>query len=1490
MDGSYSNLTNLNFYTNATSENSNYLTPIYINEASDLVIENNPIYIDYSDGCNYNLAGIYAFGASNNNIIGNNRISIYSRSLSNTSKHYIYGIDFSSYSSNAYSKDNAKGNDISSNTIDIISDYYANAITLSCAVDTTLESNSLHLKSDSFVYGMVAEYFDFGNGLNPSNNFNFTKNTIEASSNMVYAIQFFNVFDVNIKENTIKTNSNGSYGISAYESYNHDIGYNNLFVNGNDVSMIGTNFDAIGTGHSGIYYMRDSHDLSIHDNNVLSNYSLGGDYAIRFDASSSENINVFKNNLSSNNGKYLGNDAVNGNVTVSENNHYYGDNDLGTNDLRIFDIYVDLNGNDNKGDGSIGKPFKSISKALSYLKNLTNIYGSSASSSSTTKVKGIIHLGEGKYNGYGTNLRIYITGLDVEIFGSGYNKTIIDGVSSHWFFDISEDSSVSIKNLSLANGVYRYNDGGLIHNKGNLYLENCIFDNAKMSPSSAIIYNDGILNLKNNLMNMTANGYHIYNNGFIDGLYLNFIGDSLSEDERLLNTDSLSFILTAYVHDDNGNPITGGYIRFFIEGKEILVNSSLIEGLAKLYTFSSLNGIIKISGYYSNAYTNLFVNIGKVNSSIISDTIKVYVNYSANESKSDGSFEKPFKSINDALDALNTCIEPVTITVLDDETTEQIDDSRLNRNNVITIESINKTNISTNWTFKSDANIRLKGLIFDGYGLVKDNTYLTIDNCLFNNTPASAIVSTNGSLTLLNSNFTNNNVKDNHTFYTGFSTPVITTSLWDIQYDYDKGGAVDNSFSNLTILNCNFAFNEAYNGGAIFNNQSDLHISNSSFTSNLAFSGFYENPRAIDFSNAMDKDQDRNVASKGGAIFQYLGEEVVVTDTGFLNNTAGGYGGAFYSSGIYPYRNDSSSIIEGIPFIVYETEDGLMDNFGNYADNLLSPQDIYFINCNFDSNVAPIRGGAVYCINNSQTQYISCNFGNNLVYTYNMSQLFGGLNKNSHRKWIFEDELDQVYSIFFTAVNNGGAIHDENLKIIDSTFTANTLQSGGSILLPSVIRYSADVYTLPKNTAGAIITNSGKGGESVYVADSSLLTSEDSKYIGINGWTGTSTGGSIRRIIHENGQETGTGGNGSGTGGSGNGSGTGKGAYGNSLSWSDILSALGGDARGIAINGEGSSFSDFISGLINGKSSSNSSSDSQDNGSGSSNSSSQNPVNGTIPSNSSSDSQDNGSGSSNSSSQNPVNGTIPSNSSSDSQDNVSSSSNSSSTKPMDDSNKTNSTSDVPANDTVNATDGSSDSSISENPVNGTASNDNNSSDVNGGASDMDDDNISNLTNSSSEIPVDTNINDTNNSSSENSNSTTDLDDSEDKSDVDKDDKSESDDVGLSDNPLNGDVSESSDSPDSPDSPDSSESSDSPSSPDSSSSDYQSSSSAASPGDSSNSPSSSSSSSAYKIYEEEIDDNILEKNVDLENLLIIIVLFLGLIILGYYKKSKEDEDN
>ena len=1147
---------NLKFFNVIDKDNSKFFAPIYINQSYNNLIENNIIKMEFSEDSYYTLAGIYAFGESINNTICLNRVSINCKSESG--KHYIYGIEFASaYSGGGSSKANSYSNKIYSNIIDSNSDYYSAGIYLSCSNDAIINNNEIYLTSLLFDYGIVCEWSPLLGSLTKSNNFTISNNMISATASMVYAIEVFDVDDVNIVNNTITTISNASYGIAGYNCINHSIYGNNVNVSGTNISLVTNNFDAIASGHNGIYYMRNSKNIIISNNNILSNYVPGGDYAIRFDDSSVNNISVFNNNLSSNHQRYIGNLAVYGKVKIKNNDPYLNSTN-NTINYEIVSVYVSVNGSDVKGNGSYNNPFLTINKALLYLKNL-NL-------NKTTNLKGLIYISKGTFGGFGSNIRLYINDLVLDIIG---NNTIIDGEKTHWFFEISKSSTVSIKNINFHNGVLRTNNAGLINNKGILNLENCNFNNSRVCSSSAIVYNSGILFLKNNTMSLVGKtGYVIYNTGKIDNLILYLMGNSPDEINRTVEINSSKVKLVAYLTDDMGNPVSGGSIRFYIESKSFGTDLNLLNGVASLDAYISVYGNLRVTGTYSNVYTNLFINIGRIINRELIEGVVFYVSINGSDENGDGSYNNPFKTINKALTLVNSAIEDCTIKLSSGVFKESL--NKFNSKNKLTILGVyNETYVASSWTINTNSTITIKNLIFNKVSLHNYYASLTIDNCLFKNSVFSALTSYGANLTVLNCDFISNQIKSNHF----------------ISYrNYTEGGAIYNSFGCLTIVNSNFFYNQAMCGAAIYNNQSNLYISTSNFVGNVAFQGF----------------TDSITYSYGGAIVQYLAQEVIISDCVFLNNSANGYGGAFYSSGIFPNSTISTSLLPEHDYIhKYDPNMGYINNFGNVVENQVSPQDIYFINCIFDTNLAPKGGGAVYIIENYKTHYIGCSFSNNLVYTYNL------FNKGA-RNWIYNDELENIYNLVFVPTNNGGAIYDKNVDIKDSTFSANTFEAGGSIILPSIITYSNELKKSPINQLGTAITNNANGGESIHVADSSLLTGEDSVFLGISGWKGTSTGPSISKNIDKTETGPSSGGSGTGTGNTGSGTGSisgsssggsGSGSISGKLGIGDILSYLGSSGNNIVLNnGNGVTLADIINSLKHGSNSSNT--NSNNNGSG----------------------------------------------------------------------------------------------------------------------------------------------------------------------------------------------------------------------------------------------------------------------------------------------------
>ena len=1082
-DGSGSFIKNLNFNF-SLSEGKN--APIYVDESLDNVIENNVISLDFNDSSYYNVCGIYVVGESENNRIAFNRIYISSKS---SSKHYVYGIQVSaSQMGDFMSGYNPQNNIIQSNMIDIESNHYASGIYLSSTIGSSVSDNNIIIDSTSFAYGVVCEYNPLGSLTLPSHDINITDNRITTTSSMNYLIEVYSCYDVNVKSNELTGAGNATYGIGGYNSHDNIIDNNTIFVNSSDISLVRDNFDAIGSGHAGIYYMKDSYNINITNNRILSYYEIGGDYSIIFDDSCT-NVSICHNGLTSNNNAYHGNDSVKSDAHLF-NNTYFTIDFVNIIDYIDVEIYVD---NNFYGNGSKDNPFNSINDALLYLKKLSL-------EDKSINYKGIIYLGEGTYVGFNQNLRLYITDLNVEIIGV-YNKTVIDASSSHWFFEISINSIVKISNITFTNGLIRKASYGLIMNNGQLTVNDCTFLNSKVVDTSAIIYNAGILKLSNNKMNSSIVKDYIYNKGRIENVHLSFISNSPNEEDRTLRLDSNYVELCAYVHDDSNNPISGGTVNFFVESKSVPGSVSINGGVAKLKMFiSSFNDTIRVSGSYSNSYGNMIVDMGWIINEALSDNFVFYVDNAASDG--DGSKNHPFSSVDYILKLLkDTVVDDYkdVFIYLADGNYPKLDIS----NATISIKIIGgeNTNILVDSTLSSNANIYLCNLKFDGATINNDNGNLFVENCIFTNAKVNAIYSKHGNLTVTDCIFADNGEAD-------YPSNRITYPIGNMNI-FNMGGAIKNEYGNLIISNSQFIGNNAVFGGAVYNNQGNLYIFDSIFKDNKAFSNF----------NTIAPE------SLGGAVYQYLGEEVIVSNTTFEGNLVNGHGGAFYSSGSRPRALRLSEV----------TTEYVPDWMNEYLYLNNSPQKIYFVNSNFINNMAPNGGGAVYITDNLLTQYISCNFDNNIAYSHDWFNILGVT-----RTWTgsYTDYSQLIAAVASTKTDNmGGAISDDNLLILDSTFKANTANSGGAIITPSIAVTVDALNALSRDNIGISFYTKGIESQSVYVADSSLLTAEDSRYLGISGWVGSYDGPSISRSIQNNPESYNTGGLPSDGNGNGNGNG-----------------------------------------------------------------------------------------------------------------------------------------------------------------------------------------------------------------------------------------------------------------------------------------------------------------------------------------------------------------
>ena len=156
-------------------------------------------------------------------------------------------------------------------------------------------------------------------------------------------------------------------------------------------------------------------------------------------------------------------------------------------------IYVSTNGNDDN-DGY------SLNTAKLSIKNATG----------TVNENGTVRIANGRYTGV-NNTGISI-GRNMAIIGQSKAGTIINAEHSNRIFNIDSGVTVTIKNLTLANGTAF--DGAAIHNHGKTTVTNCIFTGNDAEHDGGAIYGcSGVMTITDCTF---TNNYAEYDGGAIN--------------------------------------------------------------------------------------------------------------------------------------------------------------------------------------------------------------------------------------------------------------------------------------------------------------------------------------------------------------------------------------------------------------------------------------------------------------------------------------------------------------------------------------------------------------------------------------------------------------------------------------------------------------------------------------------------------------------------------------------------------------------------------------------------------------------------------------------------------------------------------------------------------------------------------------------------------------------------------------------------------------
>ncbi|KZX14493.1 hypothetical protein MBCUT_20650 [Methanobrevibacter cuticularis] len=565
-----SNITGL--YFNLTDYSAFILADVY-----NITISKNKIVIN--NILKNNLTGIIiAHNSYDNQIIANN--------ISINGKNSLTGVTVSNFYENRYGR-SPKSNLIEDNTIVVSSDNIAKGIYVSMADDIKIINNSLAIHGKNTVFAIEILSND---SFAPypttlwSNNIKIINNTVYGFGNLVYLIKSYQSNNTHLLGNDLFSEGNSSFAYIGYKTHGDKIEYNNIVINGSGSGNgSGSNVGSenwINVAQAGIYYSNGSSDNLICENNITSNYyPKGADYAI-YIADGAHDIVVSGNYLVSNNGLFIANDAVYGNVLSENNTPYY--------------IYVSTEGSDEFGNGSIDNPFKTISHAISQAYN-----------------RAIIYIINGTY--YENNIFI-----NKAITIKNYGGTVILNGKRGQIFIIANTGDLTIVGINFvdASGI----NGSVIYNNGLLHILDSNFYNNMAIDQGGVIFNNGNLLIDNSNFNN--------NTAYLGGVISNFGNVSISNSSFTNNSacsggaiysyhnstviiESSYFMLnkafsddSQYLYNDNETRLAPGY-------GGVIYNFGTLYSINTTYAYNKAisGGVIANSAYIWRSFNDSYLYI-----------------------------------------------------------------------------------------------------------------------------------------------------------------------------------------------------------------------------------------------------------------------------------------------------------------------------------------------------------------------------------------------------------------------------------------------------------------------------------------------------------------------------------------------------------------------------------------------------------------------------------------------------------------------------------------------------------------------------------------------------------------------------------------------------------------------------------------------------------------------------------------------------------------
>ncbi|WP_409200921.1 right-handed parallel beta-helix repeat-containing protein [Methanobrevibacter sp. DSM 116169] len=626
------------------------------------------------------------------------------------------------------------------------------------------------------------------------------------------------------------------------------------------------------------------------------------------------------------------------------------------------------------------------------------------------------------------------------------NSIVTGGTGGSAYIYPSEESYIELnKFINSSSGTYSglYLSSSVKGTVKNNQFINC----TNTGTSKDLIYLAGNNFLEGNtIKNSSSSIGHIYNAG-----YMNV--NITYEDNTV---DSTSFTLKATITDDMGNLISGptsvsNGISFYINDT-LLGSARILNGEAILsYVGIPDNGIYNLTGDYLRKYQISTVESATLIISINRENVDIYVATNGSDEEGDGSFLKPFKTIQHAITyGFTQTISPVIHIMEGVYSGNKNTNISVSNAGILTLvgEGYNNTIINgadNSWffSFGNSLDVIFKNITFKN-GFVYNTNLITANNlnmidCIMNdnynnrNTIQASNFNANN-LTFINNSgpiflFTNGGIANiNNSYFADNSNRVIySTSRANVNinnsylinnyftgYSYDFGGAIF-TVGILTSINNHYENNKGPNSGAIAAGTvysiKDTFINNSAIHATSGFGGAINGAASVDGgASVINGTFINNSATNGGALYNV--KEII--NCTFINNTAGTFGGAIYLM--------SSATIKGNDFI-NNTANTNGNDIYLYGNSMINNITIVFNNT-FITNIGDFLIANIYHIDNAiiGAQNIQFYIDDDFI---GVSSIQNGIAKLQNSDWI-----DGEYTFSGKYINDDGSILYQNGTVI----------------------------------------------------------------------------------------------------------------------------------------------------------------------------------------------------------------------------------------------------------------------------------------------------------------------------------------------------------------------------------------------------------------------------------------------------------------------------